>query len=260
MLSPFAFLIASPFFAVGAAVAHADVWSTAVASERPISYYEASAGADAVSGSWSAYGGLTAALLGDIRDDGWRVRTSGGYGRYRYARPAFDPFSKRLIWPEFRGEMLFADAMIGYKHTFGRLIVKAYAGLTEEQHLIRPHAPSLLAFDDENAVQGSRRGFKGALETWLDFGNWGFAQIDASWSAPFEAYGSRARLGFRLDATWSAGVEASVFGNLNHDHGRAGAFVRAEWAWGEASVSAGADGDAKDVQGAFGSLGLLLRF
>jgi hypothetical protein len=228
--------------------------------ERPVYGYEIWAGADGTGARWSAYGGMAAALFGDVRADGWRLRTAGGYGRYHYSRPAFDPVNRRKVWPEFDGEMTFADVSVGYQKALGPFIAKLYIGITDETHVVVPRGASVLAFDDQNKVQGSRRGLKGAIETWLSLGDWGFVHTDLNWSEPFGAYGGRTRLGYRLNPAWSTGLEAAVFGNANHDHGRAGGFLRFEWSQGEVSLAVGADGDQKAVTGAYGSLAAMLRF
>lgn len=240
--------------------AYAGDWTTSSTVPRPYYGYEVWAGADAAAGNWSAYGGAVASLFDDIRADGFRVRTSGGYGRYSYARPAFDPFRNRVVSVEFQGAMTFADALVGYQITVGPAVIKAYAGVTQETHVVGPAADAILRYDDENQVQGDRIGFKGALETWISLRDWGFLQTDLNWSQPFQSYGGRLRLGYRINPAWSTGVEAAAFGNINHDRGRTGAFVRFEWTGGEASLSAGADGDTKGVDGAYGSIGALLRF
>ncbi len=222
--------------------------------------YEANAGADGAGHSWSVYGGLTAAFFGDLREDGLRLRTGGGYGRYRYARPYFDPTKRRFVWPEFFGEQTSADLLVGYQLSLGPTTLKTYLGLTEESHRISAGSDSPIAIDDENGVQGTKRGVKVVLETWTRLSDWGFLQADANWSQPFESYGGRVRLGYLVGSGWSTGLEASAFGNLNHDGGRAGGFLRYEWNRGEISVSAGADGDREHVGGAYASVGGLLRF
>ncbi|MBS0242161.1 MAG: cellulose biosynthesis protein BcsS, partial [Proteobacteria bacterium] len=117
-----------------------------------------------------------------------------------------------------------------------------------------------LAHDDENAVQGGQQGAKVLVETWTRLDDWGFLQAHASWAQPFQDYSGRVRLGYRFNPAWSAGLEGAAFGNVNHDQGRAGAFVRLEWNRGEISVSAGADGDQNSIYGAYGSLNAMFRF
>ncbi|MEZ5817595.1 MAG: cellulose biosynthesis protein BcsS [Hyphomicrobiaceae bacterium] len=222
--------------------------------------FEVSAGADGTGPSWSIYSGLTAALFGDLRDNGVRLRLSGGYGRYRYTRPFFDEGRRRHLWPEFFGEQTSVDALIGYHWAWGPTTLKAYGGLTQERHRISPGPDSPLDADGDNAVQGTRSGIKLVVETWTRLADWGFFQADANWSQPFEAYGGRIRLGHNLSGGWSVGLEAAAFGNLNHDGGRAGAFARFAWDKGEISLSAGLDGDLERIGGGYASIAALTRF
>ncbi len=254
-----AFAAAASVNAVSAAAQTSGATATAIPSTGKLTY-EASAGADGAGHSWSIYGGLTAAFFGDLREDGLRLRTGGGYGRYRYARPYFDPARRRFVWPEFFGEQTSADLLIGYQLSLGPTTLKAYLGLTEENHRISAGPDSPIAIDDENGVQGAKRGAKVILETWTRLSDWGFLQADVNWSQPFESYGGRVRLGYLVGSGWSTGLEAAAFGNLNHDGGRAGGFLRYEWNRGEISMSAGADGDHKHIGGGYASIGALLRF
>ncbi len=235
-------------------------WTVVDETPPPEFQYEAWSGADGSPGSWSVYGGLNAAIFSDIRENGVRLRSSGGYGQYHYQRPVYDPFRRRMVSAGFQGQMTFLDTLLGYQQQLGPLILKAYAGITEESHAVRPAGNAVLAIDDENAVQGSKRGLKGALETWLRLGEWGFVQTDVNWSQPFQAYSARLRFGHRLNPAWSWGLEAAVFGNANHDQGRAGGFLRFEWSRGEISLSTGAGGDQHEISGAYGSLNAMLRF
>ncbi|MGE0768004.1 MAG: cellulose biosynthesis protein BcsS [Hyphomicrobiaceae bacterium] len=222
--------------------------------------FELSAGVDGTGPSWSTYSGVTAAPVGDLRDNGYRLRFGGGYGHYRYTRPVFDPNSRRYKWPEFFGEQSSIDLLIGYHWAVGPTTLKAYAGLTEEHHQLTPGPESPIEADDDNGVQGRRRGPKVVLETWTRLADWGFFQLDANWSQPFEAYGGRIRTGYFLGNGWSSGLETAVFGNLNHDGGRAGAFARYDAQWGEVSVSAGFDGDRDRIGGGYASMGVIVRF
>jgi hypothetical protein len=252
---------AASIYAVSAAAQTSGTGATAASLSVPTKLtYEAAAGADGAGHSWSVYGGLTAAFFGDLREDGLRLRAGGGYGRYRYARPYFDSAQRRFVWPEFFGQQTSADLLIGYQFSFGPTTLKPYLGFTEENHRIVAGPDSPIAIDDENGVQGGKRGLKVVLETWTRLSDWGFLQADVNWSQPFESYGGRARLGYFLGSGWSTGVEAAAFGNLNHDGGRAGAFLRYEWSRGEVSLSAGADGDHKHIGGGYASIGGLLRF
>lgn len=233
-------------------------WQTEVVAPRKTFYYEAWAGGDGDGASLSIYGGSTMALNDDIRADGFRLRAAAGYGLYTYSR-SFTVDNHRA-WQEFRGTMTASDVLLGYQRAFGPWIIKVFAGGTQETHAVVAHGPVGLAVDNRNAVQGSRFGFKGAVETWLNIDNKAFLQTDLSWSQPFEAYGGRLRLGWRINPAFSTGIEASVHGNANHDAGRAGGFLRFEWTGGEISASIGAAGNSHDITGAYASAGVMLRF
>lgn len=236
----------------------AEDWTTTIIAPPKTYYYEAWGGADGTGRAVSVYGGMTTALFGDIRADGFRLRSTAGYGLYEYSRSY--SLGNRRAWQDFRGTMTTTDVMIGYQRAFGPWIVKIFAGGTEETHAVVAHGGSGLAFDTRNSVQGTRFGFKGALETWLNIDNVAFLQTDLSWSQPFEAYSSRIRAGYRISPALSAGLEAGVHGNANHDAGRLGSFLRFEWTGGEISASAGLAATTHEVTGAYGSIGLMFRF
>jgi hypothetical protein len=235
---------------------------TIVEAAPQVFRYEAWVGGDGGARSLSVYGGMTTSLTDDIRGNGLRLRSSAGFGTYAYTR-SYVAADNRRAWQEFRGSMQTADVLLGYQRAFGPWIVKVFAGGTQERHDVVAHGgqagPGLL-LDDENAVQGARIGFKGALETWLNIDNRAFLQTDMSWSEPFKAYGSRLRAGYRLSPAFSTGLEAGAHGNANHDAGRAGAFLRFEWTGGEVSASAGAAASQREITGVYGSLGVMLRF
>ena len=65
-------------------------WSASVEPEMPVYKYEAWGGAEATARSRSFYGGMTTALTGDVRTDGFRLRSAAGYGTYNYTSPRWD--------------------------------------------------------------------------------------------------------------------------------------------------------------------------
>jgi Cellulose biosynthesis protein BcsS len=235
-------------------------WVVTIEEASPTFTYESSSGADLGATSLSVYASLTSAPFGDIREDGWRLRTSASYGVYRYARPVFNASSKRFEWPEFQGHMAVADTLLGYQATVGALVVKAFAGWTDEQHFVVQYDGTAPGFDADNVVQGERNGPKAVLETWLRLEDWSFLQTDVNWSEPFGSYGGLFRGGYRLGAFFSVGPELSVFGNVNHDAGRLGAFARLEWSEGEATLSGGVGGDKHDFAGGYASAAIMIRF
>ena len=245
---------------VGVGAWAGDTGSASGVSARPAQTYEIWSGADVSAPGWSVYGGLTAALFGDLRESGWRIRAAGGYGRYRYTRSYWDADAYKEIDLRFVGYRRSIDTLLGYQFTFGPTTLKAFAGVTQEQKLDSAAAGSPIAFDDENGFQGERFGLKLAVETWTRLGDWGFVQADASWSQPMDSYAAQFRLGYRMGAGWSTGLEMAAYGNTFPDQGRAGAFLRFEWERGEVSVSGGAAGDELRARDAYGTLNVLLRF
>jgi hypothetical protein len=237
-------------------------WSADVRrTDSPPPRYETSTGIDVVKHAWSVHGSFTASPFGGITADGWRVRLGTGYGQYRYDRDVTLP-GRTPVRPA-HGHSAFAEALVGYQLTLGRLTAKAFAGILGEQSLVAIGNAFTLFEDPADPHQGTRYGFKGALETWLDLGGRGFLQVDAGWSSPSEAYAGRARLGYRLGDRLSFGPEAALHGSTDSDAtptGRGGAFARYEWGRGEASISAGVTGNGDEVDGAYGTMALSFRF
>ncbi len=226
-------------------------WSASVEPEMPVYKYEAWGGAEATAHSRSFYGGMTTALTGDVRTDGFRLRSAAGYGTYSFTSPRWDGRQRTPM--HFEGVQSFNDIMIGYQHAIGPWIVKFYGGWTQDQHLLTP-------FDTENAVQGKKAGVKAALETWLNIADKAFIQSETNWTEVFDTYGGRVRFGYRLNPALSMGLEGAVNGNAVYDSGRAGSFARFEWSRGEISASGGVAGDRASLQGGYGSVGMMFRF
>lgn len=222
-----------------------------VVPDPPEYTYEIWGGGEVTSQSWSTYAGSTTSLGSDVRGSGWKLRGAAGYGAYDYKSPRWDGRKRQPV--AFSGTQAFGDVFLGYQHAFGPWIVKGFAGLSQDNHVITPH-------DIENPVQGSRYGFKGALETWLTLGEYAFVQTDTSWSQVFNAYSARLRGGYRLHPAWSTGLELGATGNAAHDSGRLGAFLRLEWNFGEISVSTGGAGDRSGLTGPYSSIALMIRF
>ncbi len=243
--------LATLFALAGVHRAAAGDWLSTVSPEVPVFKYEAWGGAEATSHSRSFYGGMTTAISGDVRTDGFRLRSAAGYGTYSYTSPRWDGRQRTPV--HFEGVQSFNDVMLGYHHAIGPWIVKFYAGWTQDSHLLAP-------FDTENSVQGKKSGVKAALETWLNIADKAFIQSETSWTEVFDTYGGRVRLGYRINPAVSMGLEGAANGNAVYDSGRAGSFARFEWSHGEISASGGVAGDRASVQGGYGSVGLLFRF
>ena len=226
-------------------------WSASVELENPVYKYEAWAGADMTSHSRSFYGGMTTSLSGDIRVDGFRLRSAAGYGTYAYTSPRWNGIVRAPV--HFDGVQTFTDLMLGYQHGFGPWIIKVFVGGSQDQHVISP-------FDSENPVQGQRMGVKAAIETWLNIADKAFLQTETSWSQVFDTTGARVRAGYRINPAISAGLEGAYNANAVYEAGRIGSFGRFEWSRGEISVSGGIAGDRAGANGGYGTVGAMFRF
>jgi len=202
------------------------------------------AGTDVTANSWSAYSGITAALLGPLDANGWRVRAVGGYGVYAYEK------YKATI----RGTVSFGDALVGYHHQFGSLTLKAFGGITAENHVLAP-------FDPDNSVFGADLGAKAALETWLEIDSQNWISLDISASTVHGgAYAAHTRAGHRIRPELSIGLEGAASGNAEYNGGRVGTFLRYTWSSGEFSASVGASVDRSGESGGYGTLNALYRY
>ena len=223
------------------------------AVEFPLSYpqYEVTAGAEAASHSWSVWGGATFAPFGDVRVDGFRIRSSTGIGFYTYNGSRWNGVER--LPATFQGRYSSIELLLGWQAALGPVIVKAFAGGIQEAHDIRP-------FDYAGRVQGDYVGAKVALETWLGLSDWGFIQTDFSWSQPLGAHSVRLRAGYRATPFWSVGLEGALVGNADNESGRAGLFTRLEAPIGEMSISGGMAGEGDASSAVYATVGLLWRF
>lgn len=223
------------------------------------------AGADAADNYWLLYSGTTLAPLGDIHQDGLRLRFVGGYGRYTYQ--SFDTSS--LTGRSYTANVTFADALVGYLWRLDPLILKLFAGVAFADHQIQP-------FDPNNKVQGSEIGAKAVAEFWFNIGEKGFASLNLSWSQAHNTRSARGRIGYRLTPKLSVGPEAGLnidrqgdykisgehpkFRSDPIDYGRVGMFARYEWYGGEIAGSAGLQGDFREETSAYGTVNWITQF
>jgi hypothetical protein len=194
------------------------------------------AGAIASPQLWSAYSGATFAPFGSVRRDGFRFRSVGGYGQYRYS------YVSSARQHAFKGAAPFSDLLVGYQQTLGPATIKALIGGSASGHLLSSQDPF-------NRVQGLDYGLKVGLETWVNIGAKAYSQLDGSWAAAFRSTNVRMRMGYRAFDDLSLGIELAASDNLQlHSEwladkpwrgGSGGAFVRYEWETGEVSLSGG---------------------
>lgn len=234
------------------------------AAEPTIPYYEVSGGGEVAGPAWSAYSSTTVALAiwgigasGSIREEGWRLRTGGGYWRYSDRPVRWVPgIGDTRVSLKRSGS--FADLLLGYQKSLGALTVKAYAGgiYTNEQWA---------ADGIDDGSPGAALSAKVLVESWLNLTPASFAQLDAGWTSLRDTITARARLGYRVTPALSIGPEAGYWSAVDAetDSGvaawRYGAFVRFEWNAGEISVSAGS-ADEKYNSHLYVTANALLRF
>ena len=109
-------------------------------------------------------------------------------------------------------------------------------------------------------MQGQEYGPKAVVELWLNMGSDAWGSLDLNWTSAHETYAARLRAGYRVLPTFSAGIEAGLNGNAEHDNGRGGLFLRYEWVTGEVSVSSGITGDMADPTNPYVTVNWLTRF
>lgn len=228
-------------------------------------HYEIWTGADVSDNAWLVYSGTTLAPLGDIHQDGLRLRFVGGYGRYSYQ--SFDLNS--LAAQSFDAKATFADALVGYLWRLDPLILKLFVGASFSDHRIYP-------VDLNNRVQGPEVGVKGLAEFWFNIGEKGFASLNLAWSQAHMTRSARARLGYKITPEFSFGPEIGLnvdrqgdykiseehlkFRSELMDYGRIGMFARYQWHGGEIAASAGLVGDFRDERSAYATLNWITQF
>ena len=209
------------------------------------------AGAEVVKHSWSAYSDVAVAPFGSIVEDGWRLRSVGGYGRYRYEGTR--RIGGRDTPTTFQGTTSFTDLMLGYRLTLGPATLKAYAGGAAINHQVWP-------YDGGNQTTGLDYGFKGALEAWFNIASQAWTSHNGEWTTAHDTFAVRSKIGWRLLPDLSLGLEGGLMGNSSYDGGRGGGFLRHEWETGEISLSGGVTGDRAAPSDPYAAINWLSRF
>ena len=209
-------------------------------------------GGELVGSDWSVYTGTTSVLFGDdIRENGWRVRTIGGYGRYRYeANRTVGTSTQRM---NFDGHHGFGDLLIGYQQQVKNWTIKGFIGITTARHVVIP-------FDPENSVSGSAYGLTGALETWWNISEQSWLSTNLHGSTLFDSYQASTRWGYRLRPSISVGLEAGISGNSDYSATRTAGFGRYEWNSGEIRLSAGIYADRNHETRPYASMNFVFQY
>ena len=204
-------------------------------------------GVDATRDVWLLYSGITLApWSNDIYSDGWRLRTTGGFGRYSYkVQPkqtagcgvqGTDQCPATKLPKRTDVTHTYVDALVGYQQRFGELTAKTFVGVAFVEH-------ALSSPDSDNEVSGDDIGVKAMLELWLNLGSSAWTSLDLNYTTAHETGAARWRAGWRVLPTVSIGPELRYDRNAEDDAGRAALFARYDWFGGEASIAAGIAGD-----------------
>lgn len=208
-------------------------------------------GIDTASHAWLAYTGATIAPFGGIFEDGVRLRTATGYGRYTYAG------YRNGELRSFTAQTVFADALVGYLKRLGPLTAKAFVGFSAIDHGIAP-------FDPQNPVEGLDYGPKAVAEFWLNMGPSAWSSLDLNWTSAHDTYSGRMRTAYRVMRHVSLGAEARIDGNALDKDTRGGLFARYDWASGEVSAAIGVSGrtleNARDMTDPYATISWLVQY
>lgn len=208
-------------------------------------------GVDVLARSQSAYAGMTVALQGTLEEAGWRLRASGGMGRYTYVRGVIGANGPERR--KFKGDNVFADLLVGYQFHLDRTTLKLFAGADSEQHFVNPYDPLARATD-------TAFGAKVAAEVWHWFSNQHWGALNASYATTFETYKVEGRTGFRVSPMIDIGVEARVEGNTDYDAGRIGGFAMLRIGETHIMAASGISGDRSMKSSPYGTLSVFLRY
>jgi Cellulose biosynthesis protein BcsS len=175
-------------------------------------------GAEGFRNVWSLYSGATYAPFGSIRENGWRLRASGGTSGYRYTAQWFNPASQRAEPLAIRGQSTYGDLLGGYHWRKGPMTLKMFAGVTWIGHQLGPADGALAAPVDFNTnLNSAHWGGKVAAEFWLNVGRHAWTSLDLAFSTPHLMTSARSRTGWRVTPAWSLGPEVSIVGYRDHD-------------------------------------------
>lgn len=224
-------------------------------------------GVDATPAVWLAYAGYTDAPWSDnIYSDGFRLRSSAGYGGYHRLRgapprgcgnPGQDACPFQVQDEGIAVTVTYADALAGYQMRFGELTAKVFIGAT-----ILEHRPSQA--DVTWRVAGQEIGVKGQIELWQNLGDRAWTSLDLSYTTAFDTASLRWRAGWRTSPEFSIGPEIRFDKNTEFNSARGGFFARYEWTGGEFSLGGGFAGDVGagviNNGDLFGNANLLFHF
>ncbi len=180
----------------------------------------------------SLYSGATWSPLGNLRQDGPRLRVVIGGSDYRYGGQRYNVDLDQSTAQQFYGRAKFIDALAGWQVSQGATTVKIFGGWQWADHRITP-------VDPVTNVQGIARGAKGAIEIWHNWTPQFWTSLDLSAAQVHRTFGAQLRTGWRVDEGLSLGPEAGIVGHTETTVQHAGLFLRYENLANEITVTGG---------------------
>jgi hypothetical protein len=214
-------------------------------------HFETWSGITASENAWFAHGGIVAAPLGSVTEDGLRLRLQGGGGAYAYDGTM--EVGDRTFDLRFLGQSTVIEALAGWQMRYGATIAKAFLGAVYDVRSVQPLAPD--AVPEDPSVGG-----KAVIEAWHDWDEAIWASLDLSYATAGSVYDGNARLAYRVWPSLSLGIETGAMGNEDQDSARLGLLVKWDTAYGELMLSGGVSGDYLDASQPYGTLSVLSRF
>jgi opacity protein-like surface antigen len=165
-------------------------------------------GFDVARDSYFGWTGIVAAPLGQLDQDGPRLRLMGGLGRYRYNMSA-------VAGGVNEGTVSSGEIMLGWRRAFEPATMVAYLGAQVETH-------QLSIPDPGNPVSGTAAGIKGTIEIfsrpWPDY----IASLNASATSVHRGYNARATFAREFNSWITFGVEGAFLGDARYHEPRLG--------------------------------------
>lgn len=219
-------------------------------------------GGDTMRDVWLLYTGVTLAPWSEhVYDPGWRVRAQAGYGQYNYM------IKSDGVPTSYRGDVSYADGLIGYHWRVGELTAKLFGGVATIEH-------RALAEASDGRVLGREWGPKGLVELWLNIGSTQFTSLNLSFTTAHRTAAARWRYGVKLNEALSIGPElrfdTNAFRYQSYDKifdsylGRAGLFLTYKWPGVEVSVAGGVSANVIGIEtddvSPYGTINVLFQF
>ncbi len=208
-------------------------------------------GIDFSDASAFAWMGVTYAPAGTLIEDGWRIRFTGGAGRYTY-RTTIVPGGVN------DANVQTAELLGGYRKTFDnilgqRVYVGAFVGLNHENQL-------LALPDPFNPTQGSATGAKAVLDLYARVSGHYILSGFASISTVHRKYQAKATLLHAWSPQWAFGIEAATMGDARYSENRAGLAASLTWNNRIISLSGGTLDNTGRGSGAYATLSVYAPF